>query len=212
MTVSTDDLFRWSGLAAMVGGVIFAGIQPIHPPDFLSSVTTPQWTLIITLKYAMCFLLLIGIAGLYLRQVEEGGWLALTGFILFSAFWALQVGYVFADLFILPPLATAAPQFVDSFLGTVNGSPGTMDIGALVPFYAVGGLLYLAGGLVFGIATIRAKVLPRWPATLMAVTAVVTPAAVLLPHAIQRLAAIPMGIAIAWLGYALWSARRPWLA
>jgi hypothetical protein len=30
----------------------------------------------------------------------------------------------------------------------------------------------------------------------------------LLPHQIERLAAMPMGIALAWLGYALWSERR----
>ena len=42
---------------------------------------------------------------------------------------------------------------------------------------------------------------------LLAVAAVLTPAAALLPHAIQRLAAIPVGIALAWLGYALWSER-----
>jgi hypothetical protein len=35
-----------------------------------------------------------------------------------------------------------------------------------------------------------------------------TPLAALLPHDIQRLAAMPMGIALAWLGYALWSERR----
>ena len=29
--------------------------------------------------------------------------------------------------------------------------------------------------------------------------------AALLPHQIQRLAAMPMGLALAWLGYALWS-------
>jgi hypothetical protein len=50
--------------------------------------------------------------------------------------------------------------------------------------------------------------LPRWPAGLLAVAAVLTPAAALLPHAIQRLAAIPVGLALAWLGYALWSERR----
>ena len=83
-----------------------------------------------------------------------------------------------------------------------------MNIGALVPTYAVVGILYMLGGLVFGIATFRARVLPRWPAGLLAVVAVLTPAAALLPHAIQRLAAVPMGIALAWLGYALWSERR----
>jgi len=30
----------------------------------------------------------------------------------------------------------------------------------------------------------------------------------LLPHQIARLAAMPMGFALAWLGYALWSERR----
>jgi hypothetical protein len=35
-----------------------------------------------------------------------------------------------------------------------------------------------------------------------------TPAAALLPHDIQRLAAIPVALAIAWLGYALLSERR----
>jgi hypothetical protein len=156
----------------------------------------------------MCFLFLAGVAGLYARQVEEAGWLGLVGFVLFSASWALQSGFVFAELFILPPLAPAVPQFIDSYLGVVNGHPGEFNIGALVPAYTAVGILYLLGGLVFGVATVRAGVLPRWPAILLAVTALVTPAAVLLPHAIQRLAAIPMGAALAWLGYALWSERR----
>jgi hypothetical protein len=43
---------------------------------------------------------------------------------------------------------------------------------------------------------------------LLAVATLLTPAAALLPHAPQRLAAIPVGLALAWLGYALWSERR----
>jgi hypothetical protein len=66
----------------------------------------------------------------------------------------------------------------------------------------------MLGGLLFGIATLRAGILPRWPAGLLAVAAAVTPAAALLPHAQQRLAAVPVALALAWLGYALWSERR----
>jgi hypothetical protein len=208
MKPTASKLIRWAGVAAMVAGIIFAGIQPIHPPDVLSSVTTGAWAIIQSSKLAMCLLFLVGIAGLYARQVERAGWLGLAGFLLFSLSWWLQTGYVFADVFILPPLATAAPQFVESFLGIVNGSPADMNIGALVPAYAVVGILYMLGGLLFGIATLRARILPRWPAGLLAVTATVTPAAALLPHALQRLAAVPMGLALAWLGYALWSERR----
>ncbi|HET6659621.1 MAG TPA: hypothetical protein VFH16_06870 [Rubrobacter sp.] len=208
MKITGSSLIRWSGLAALVAGLIFAGIQPIHPADVLSSVTTGAWTITISLKFAMCLLFLIGIAGIYARQVEEAGWLGLVGFLLLILCWWLQTGYVFTDLFTLPVLATAAPQFVESFLGIVNpGSPVEMNIGALPAAYGFIGILYMLGGLLFGIATLRAGILPRWPAGLLAVAAVLTPAAALLPHAIQRLAAIPVGIALAWLGYALWSER-----
>ncbi len=205
---TTARLLRWTGLAALIGGIIFAGIQPIHPPDFLASVTTGPWAIITALKLAMCFLFLIGIAGISVRQMDKAGWLGLAGFGLFSLSWALQSGFVFAEVFILPTLAAASPGFVDSFLGVVNGTPGDMNIGAIVPAYMMVGILYLVGGLLFGIATFRAKVLPRTPAALLALTAWLTPAAVLLPHEIQRLAGMPMGLSLAWLGYALWSERQ----
>ena len=209
MKITASSLIRWSGLAALVAGLIFAGIQPIHPPDVLSSVTTGAWAIIQSLKLAMCLLFLIGIAGIYARQVQEAGRLGLAAFLLLILCWWLQTGYVFTDLFILPVLANAAPQFVESFLGIVNaGSPVEMNIGALPAAYGLIGIVYMLGGLLFGIALLRAGILPRWPAGLLAVSSVLTPAAALLPHAIQRLAAIPVGLALAWLGYALWSERR----
>jgi hypothetical protein len=97
---------------------------------------------------------------------------------------------------------------VDGLLGISYGHTGGIELGALPAIYGLIGILYLLGGLLFGIATLRAGVLPRWPAGLLAVAALLTPAAALLPHAIKRLAAIPVALAIAWLGYALWSERR----
>ena len=208
MKITPSRLIRWSGLAAVAAGIIFAGIQPMHPPDFLPSVTTSAWAIIITLKWAMCLFFLVGITGLYARQVNEAGWLGLAGFVLLILSWWLQTAYVFAEVFFLPVLATASPKFVDSFLGIVNQHPGEMNIGALPGVYGVLGICYMLGGLLFGIATFRAGVLPRWPAALLAVAALLTPAAALLPHEIQRFAAVPVAFALAWLGYALWSERR----
>jgi hypothetical protein len=210
MKITASNLIRWSGLAALVAGIIFAGIQPIHPPDVLSSVTTGEWAIITTLKTVMCLFFLIGIAGLYARQVNEAGWLGLAGFLLLTLSWWFQTAFVFAEAYILPLLATTAPKFVDGLLGTLAaGRASEVNLGALPAIYNLGvGIPYMLGGLLFGIATLRAGILPRWPAGLLAVAAVLTPAAALLPHAIQRLAAIPVGIALAWLGYALWSERR----
>lgn len=207
VSITGSDLIRWAGLSAIVAGAIFAGIQPVHPPDVLSSVTTSEWAIIISMKLAMCFLFLFGIAGIYTMQAKKAGWLGLAGFIVFSVSWALQLGFVFAEIFILPPLAAAAPQYVDSFLAIVNGTPGEIKMGAIVPAYTLVGIFYVLGGMLFGIATFRAGILPRWPAGLLTVTAILTPAASFFPHEMQRFAAIPMGIALAWLGYALWSEK-----
>ena len=92
MKITSSNLMRLAGLSAVVAGVIFAGIQPIHPPDVVESVTTSAWAIITPLKTAMCLLFLVGITGLYARQVEKAGWLGLAGFVLLSLSWALHDG------------------------------------------------------------------------------------------------------------------------
>lgn len=202
--LTADRLIRATGPFAILAGLIYAGIQPIHPPDFLASVTTETWTIFMSLKLAMSLFFLIGITGLFARQVGRAGWVVLAGFVLFGLAWWLETGFIFAELFILPPLAIVAPQFIDSFLGIVNQHPGTMDIGAIGPAYGALGVLYLLGGILLGIGTLRAGVLPRAPSVLLALAALVTPAAALLPHELQRYAAVPVGLAFIWLGVALW--------
>ncbi len=93
------------------------GIQPIHPADVVASVTTSAWAIITPLKTIMSLFFLLGITGLYARQANKAGWLGLAGFLLFSLCWALQTAYIFAEAFILPLLATTAPQLVDGLLG-----------------------------------------------------------------------------------------------
>jgi len=207
MTITSDALIRATGPFAIAAGLIFAGIQPIHPPDFVASVMTMPWATILTLKFVMCLFFIVGATGLYLRQVSRAGWLGLAGFVLFAASWWLQTGYVFTELFVLPPLASVSPELVDSFLSIVNQHPGTLDIGQFGTVYNIVGLLYLLGGILLGVATLRASVLPRVPSALLALAALATPAAALLPHELQRYAAVPMGIAFIWLGFALWSSR-----
>jgi hypothetical protein len=206
--LTSDTLIRATGPFAILAGLIFAGIQPIHPPDFVASVTTMPWAVILTLKFVMCLFFLVGTVGLYLRQTSKAGWLGLVAFVLFTAAWWLQTSYVFTELFVLPPLAAVSPELVDSFLSIVNQHPATLDIGQFGTAYNVLGLLYLLGGILLGIATLRAGVLPRVPSALLAAAALVTPAAALLPHEFQRYAAIPMGIAFIWLGFALWFPRK----
>jgi hypothetical protein len=202
-----SNLIGWCGLSAVSAGFVFAGIQPIHPPDTVSSVSTTAWAVITPLKVVMCLLFLLGWTGLYARQANHAGWLGLAGFLLLGLCWALQMAFIFAEAFILPLLANTAPAFVDGALGIVAGRTSEVNLGALPALYALVGITYVLGGVLFGVATFRVGMLPRWAAGLLAIASLLTPAAALFPHQIQRYAAIPVAVAAIGLGYALWSQR-----
>jgi hypothetical protein len=208
MKITAASLIRWAGLSAMVAGIFYVVVGIFHPLETLSSATTTRWVIVHALATAMCFFGLLGMAGLYARQVKEAGWLGLAGYLLFSLFYGLTAPYTFAEAVILPLWATTAPTFVEGFLGLFNGHPGEMNLEVLAELYSLSGIVYIFGGLLFGFATFRAGILPRWPAGLLAVGAALSPVAALLPQEHKALVAVPVGLALTWLGYALWSERR----
>jgi hypothetical protein len=83
-----------------------------------------------------------------------------------------------------------------------------MNVGVLAGLWGLSDTLFLFSGLVFGIATFRARILSRWAAGALITGWVLAPASALLPHELRPLVAVPIGFALAWLGYALWSERR----
>jgi hypothetical protein len=204
--ITTSNLIRWAGLSAMAAGIIFAGIQPIHPPDVIESVNTDAFIIITSFKTIMSLFGLFGITGLYARHVEQTGWLGLIGYVLLTIFYAVVMCFTFTEPLILPLLTGVAPEFVESVLGMISGTGGPMDLGPLPTIWSLISVAYLLGLLLFGIAIFRANILPRLAAGLLAISG---PLAILmvtlLPHQFERYAAIPMGVALAWLGYALWA-------
>ena len=66
----------------------------------------------------------------------------------------------------------------------------------------------MAGGLLFGIALFRAKVLFRVGAILLAVATPLSALIPLLPMVNQRLFAVPTGVAMVMLGWSLWRTSR----
>lgn len=209
MKVTTAKVIRWAGLSAAMAGIIFAAIQPIHPPDVISSVNTSAFIIITSFKTVMALFGIFGITGLYARQVEETGWLGLAGYVLLIVFYAVQMCFAFAEPLILPLLTTEAPKFVESVMGMSSGAGGPMNLGAFATIYSLLSLVYLSGLLLFGIAMFRARILPRLAAGLLALSGPLAIAMVaLLPHGIERFAAVPMGIALTWLGLALFFERR----
>lgn len=206
--ITTSRLIRWAGLSAMVAGILYVVVGMFHQPNIVSSVTTTQWAMVHAIATAMCFFFLLGVTGLYARQAEKAGWLGLVGFLMLSLWAVITVTFTLVEFSILPLLAIEAPTLAEDFLRIFNSSAGKTDFGVLVNLWTLTGPLYILGGLLLGIATFRAGILPRWAAVLLAFGTALAPIAALLPPEHEPKVAVPVGIALVWFGYALWSERK----
>src|SRR5437016_5909583 len=208
MKITASNVIRCAGLSAVVAGLIFMVVGLIHPPHFVSSVTSSRWTIVHLLTIVMAFFGLLGIAGIYARQVDKAGWMGLAGCLLLSLWFVVVTGFTFFEAFILPLLASDSPRFAESFLGIFTGSIGETSVGALATLWSLLGVVYILGNVLFGIATFRGAILSRWAAGLLGLGPVSSPAFALLPQSFAPLAAVPVGLGLAWLGYSLWCERR----
>ncbi len=208
MTLTTSKLTRAAGAAGALSGLLYITVQFVHPAETVASVLTPAWAVVAWMTVAIGVFGLIGITGMYLRQVRQTGILGLLGYLIFGTFLLTAAAFSFVEALVLPAIAKEAPQVVEDVLGIFSRAAADGSLGAFEGLSTFAFGVYLIGGLLFGIAIFRARVLSRWAGILLAAGAVSTLLVPLLPHTVGRLAAVPVGLALAWLGYSLWSTER----
>jgi hypothetical protein len=208
MTITPTGLTRASGGAAIAAGLVFIGVQINHPHLDPTSIATTEMLIRGSFKVVMAALAIAGITGMYLRQVKQVGVLGLVGWLMFSIGYLLIMGTAFVGAFVLPSVAGTDPAYVTHVLAAATGRGETGDIGHLQNVLVLQAVTYLGGGLIFGIALFRARVLPRWAAALLAVSGLLSGALTVMPDAFYRLLAFPNAIAMIALGYALWADTR----
>jgi hypothetical protein len=205
---STNRLTATAGLCAAAAGAIFAAVQINHPPADVAHLVTDEMLVRESAKVLFSVLALIGIAGMFLRHRHRLGKLGLAGFGLltvgFLAMFATQciVGYV------LPTVAETNPAYVQDVLDAAVGRSPSGDIGHMQELLMVMGIGYPFGGLLFGIALFRARVLSRWASLLLAYGTTSALALAVLPDSFNRPFAVPVGVALIGLGISLWRDER----
>jgi hypothetical protein len=210
MTITTTRLTAAAGLCAAAAGAIFISVQINHPPTDSFLTDTNEWVIRCTAKAVMAALALAGITGIYLRQVRQMRVLGLVGFVLFAAGYLMVLATEVMAVTVLPALTDTAPGFVNDVVVAADGGTPTGDIGHLQTLFTLTGAGYVLGGLIFGIALFRARILARWAAVLLAVSTVATATLAVLPEAFNRPIAVPEGVALIGLGVSLWrDQRRP---
>jgi hypothetical protein len=145
---------------------------------------------------------LLGLPAIVARQASRAGWLGFVGFVLTFLGWFLLTGYYVVDNLILSPwLDALAPHVYAQWF--VNPAVG-------VSMHVANSLLGV-GGVLLGIATMRAGVFPRWAGLLIIVSAVFALGSLVIgslgslgPTSVAvRFVALGLG----WMGYALLTAK-----
>jgi hypothetical protein len=208
MTVTTTSLTRAAGVAAAAAGGIFIGVQIGHPAFDTYLTDTDQWVIRCSAKAVMTVLALAGLTGIYLRQVRQMKVLGLVGYVVFCIGYLMMFATEVMAVAFLSALTDKAPAFANDVVIASGGGHPAGDIGDLQAFFDLTGACYMLGGLVFGIALFRARVLARWAAALLAVSTVATASLAFLPSGFDRPMAVPEGIALIGLGVSLWRDQR----
>jgi hypothetical protein len=195
--MSSSNLMRWSGLAALVGGallivseVLNAALFPAEPGSEVMA-TDASWFIVQIMGLVALLLIALGLAGLYARQAQETGTLGLIGFVVALSGTLMAFGTLWGEAFLGPFLAEEAPAVMDA-----------EPTGAFAAGVILSVMLYALGWLLFGLASLRARVLPRRASMLLMVGAVLF---FVLGVLELPLWTVVQSAAVAWMGYTLWS-------
>ncbi len=204
MAITSTTLTRAASAAAAVAGAIFIAVQFKHPATDTFTTETTQWVVRECAKIVMAALALAGITGMYLRQYRQAGLLGLIGYLVFAAGYLAMFSVEVIAAVVLPNLVHSEPGFVNDVVAAANGGVANGDIGGLQILFGLMGAGIILGGVVFGIALFRTRVLARWAAALLAVSTGALAALAVLPESFNRPFAVPVGIALIALGVSLW--------
>lgn len=207
MTITSSRLTAAAAVSAVAAGTIYIAVQIGHPAGDVAHVVTTDVFVREMAKAAMAVLAIAGFTGMFLRSRARLGLAGSASYVL------LVIGYaaMFANQVIvgcvLPVVARTDPTYVQAYLdGALGGTPG-VDIGHVQQLFLVTGIGYSVGGLLFGVALLRAGVLARTGCVLLSLGTVSALALSALPDSFNRPFAVPVGVALVTLGVSLWRHR-----
>jgi hypothetical protein len=158
--------------AAMVGGAALVIslllewlVVPYEKLGEAEAYLTASYLAASGLRLLSTVLFLWALLALYNRQVDRVGTFGLWGFVVAFFGAALLAGNTWAEVFAWPTLARVAPNVLTG--GSAEASSLETGMSLSFPLFGIGIVL-------FGLATLKAGVYPRWAAGLLIVSIPVT--------------------------------------
>ena len=158
------------GAALVISFLLEWLVVPYEKLGVAAADLTASYLVASSLRLLSTVLFLWALLALYNRQSIATGTLGLWGFVVAFFGTALFAGSVWAEVFVYPTLARVAPTV---FTGQ-SAEASSLIIGKNLSAY-----LFAIGIVLFGLATLKAGVYPRWASALLVVS---IPATIFLPN------------------------------
>ena len=155
-----------SGLALVVSMLMEWLVVPYERLGHTEAYFTSAYHVSSGLRLFSIVLLLWALIGIYGPQSRAAGTFGLWAFVAVFLGTALTAGNVWAEVFVYPTLAQVAPNV---WSGGIMEVSSYMSAGLTLSFPLFG-----IGLILFGVATIRAGLYPRWAAVLLIISIPVT--------------------------------------
>lgn len=196
-----DSLALFFMIGLMISGALYIMIQLIHPRETIDIVKSNLWIIVAVLTMIMSLLNAAGFITLYVRERKYFKVLGKISFLLLVTFWFLSSIFSFNEAFVLPLVADTSSEYVIGMMGLFDHVTVSVSLGIFPVLSNVAGLLYVFGGLGFGLTLSKSVRYNKVVTLLFAFASFATIAASFVPHPYNRIFAFPMGIALIALGY-----------
>ena len=193
----TQNLIRWGGLAALIASIVsiaieIARIATIGNQAYSLAALTTEWSTLYLLRLIAVILLLLGLFALFARQSQKMGTFGVVAFVIATVGTMLIFGFAWALTFTFPAMAEAVPEFLDAHAAAPSG-------GVVLTLFLV-----TLGWLLFGIASLRAKVLPGAASWVVIVGSLL---ALVLNIIGAPMSWLVFDAGVIWMGWWLWKER-----
>lgn len=197
--MNRQNLVRWGGFAALIASILSIAIEmvvlvTIRNQMYSTAALTTEWSLLYTLRLIAVMLLMLGLVALFARQSQNMHTFGVVAFVIASIGTMLIFGFAWALLFVFPVMAKTVPTFLDQ----LANEPG---IGIVITLFLVTG-----GWFLFGLASLKAKILPLGSAWVVMVGAFL---ALVLNTMQLPFSWVIFDVGVVWMGWWLWSERVP---
>jgi hypothetical protein len=180
--MQASDLYRWSGITGIVAGVLNVIVE-LLPEQFG-----------LPLELFVNILGLGVLTALYVRQRAASGVSGWIGYVTQFFGMAVVIGFLFTQAFVLS-------GFDDAQKTTLLAGPTGLAT-------VIGLAITTVGAIIFGIASLRASVFPKWAAFLLMLGFVLVPVGAAVSPIVKMAGEVILSAGLIGLSYALFGARE----